>query len=153
MRPVSRPQTALAHWAAVTPEYWSLEPVRWLPPIHPRAGNSILPRTSLPGQSDLGRIAFDPRRVSGPGVLQVVWPGNDHLWADKINCNAEYSVEPLTRLKTQLPHVAEKRVDGQANEALVTLERYASEGFQARKTPLWSGAWGQPLAYRKGNRR
>ena len=65
--------------------------------------------------------------------------------------NADSSVEALVRVKKLPPHVAEKLADCNTNEALQTLERYAAEGFRARKSPLGPGAWGQLLAYRKGH--
>lgn len=64
--------------------------------------------------------------------------------------NADSSVEALIRVKRLPPHVAEKLMDCETNEAFETLERYASEGFRARKSPLGPGTWGQLLAYRKG---
>jgi hypothetical protein len=67
--------------------------------------------------------------------------------------NADSSVEALIRVKMLPPHVTEKLVDCKTNEALATLERYAAEGFRARKTPLGPGAWGQLLEYRNRDRR
>jgi hypothetical protein len=63
--------------------------------------------------------------------------------------NADSSVEALIRVKMLPPHVAEKLADCKTNEDFETLERYAAEGFRARKTPLAPGAWGQLLAFRK----
>jgi hypothetical protein len=34
---------------------------------------------------------------------------------------------------------------------MATLERYAGEGFRARKSPLDPGAWGQLLEYGKSH--
>lgn len=67
--------------------------------------------------------------------------------------NADSSVEALIRVKSLPTHVAEKLVECKTNEALATLERYAAEGFRARKTPLGPGAWGQLLEYRNQDRR
>ncbi|MEI8379537.1 MAG: hypothetical protein WCJ09_05380 [Planctomycetota bacterium] len=67
--------------------------------------------------------------------------------------NADSSVEALIRVKMLPPHVAEKLADCKTNDALETLERYAGEGFRARKTPLGPGAWGQLLEYRNQDRR
>lgn len=67
--------------------------------------------------------------------------------------NADSSVEALIRVKLLTPHVAEKLADCKTNEALETLERYASEGFRARKSPLGPGAWGQLLEYRNQHKR
>ena len=67
--------------------------------------------------------------------------------------NADSSVEALIRVKMLPPHVAEKLAECKTNEALGTLERYAAEGFRARKAPLGPGAWGQLLAYRNGRDR
>jgi hypothetical protein len=67
--------------------------------------------------------------------------------------NADYSVKALIRVKILPPHVAEKLVDCKTNEALATLERYAAEGFRARKTPLGAGAWGLLLEYKNQDRR
>lgn len=64
--------------------------------------------------------------------------------------NSDSSVEALIRVKLLPLHVAEKLMDCETNEAFETLERYASEGFRARKSPLGPGAWGQLLEYRKG---
>lgn len=63
--------------------------------------------------------------------------------------NADSSMEALIRVKTLPPHVAEKLTDCKTNEAFEILERYAAEGFRARKNPLSPGAWGRLLAYRK----
>ena len=62
-------------------------------------------------------------------------------------------VEALVRVKGLPPHVAEKLAGCRTDEALATLERYAADGFRAKKPPLGPGAWGQLLAYRKGQER
>ncbi len=67
--------------------------------------------------------------------------------------NADSSVEALVQVKELPPHVAEKLRECKTNEALETLERYAAEGFRARKPPLAPGAWGHLMAYRKGRDR
>jgi hypothetical protein len=67
--------------------------------------------------------------------------------------NADSAVEALTVVKGLPPHVGEKLAKCHTDEALATLERYAADGFRAKKTPLGPGAWGQLLAYRKERER
>lgn len=67
--------------------------------------------------------------------------------------NADSSMEALIRVKMLPPHVAVKLTECKTQEALETLERYAAEGFRARKPPLGPGAWGQLLAYCEGRER
>lgn len=66
--------------------------------------------------------------------------------------NADSTVEAIIPVKS-LPHVAEKLAGCQTDETLATLDRYAAEGFRARKTPLGPAAWGLLLAYRKERNR
>lgn len=63
--------------------------------------------------------------------------------------NADSTVEALVRVKELPPHVAEKLDGCKTDEALSTLERYAEDGFRAKKSPFGPGAWGQLLAYHK----
>ncbi|MFO0820520.1 MAG: hypothetical protein U1A77_21415 [Pirellulales bacterium] len=63
--------------------------------------------------------------------------------------NADSSVEALVRVKMLPPRLAEQLADCKTDEALATLERYAAEGFRARKAPLGPGAWGQLLVLLK----
>jgi len=67
--------------------------------------------------------------------------------------NADSAVEALVRVKTLPLHVSAKLADCGTGEALDTLERYAAEGFRARKSPLGPGAWGQLLKYCHGRKR
>lgn len=67
--------------------------------------------------------------------------------------NADSSMEALIRVKMLPPHVAVRLTECKTQEALETLERYAAEGFRARKPRLGPGAWGQLLAYCKGRAR
>ena len=66
--------------------------------------------------------------------------------------NADSTAEALVRVKVLPPHVAEKLNGCQTDEALATLERYAAEGFRAKKTPLGPGAWGLLLEHCKHSR-
>lgn len=66
--------------------------------------------------------------------------------------NADSTVEALIRVKMLPPHVAEKLTECKTDEALETLERYAAEGFRARKAALGPGAWGQLLEYNQDRR-
>lgn len=61
---------------------------------------------------------------------------------EKGGFNADSSVEALIRVHQLPPHVAEKRADCKTNEAFEILERYAAQGFRARKAQLSPGAWG-----------
>ncbi len=63
--------------------------------------------------------------------------------------NADSTVEALVRVRSLPPHVAEKLAKCHTDEALATLERYAADGFRAKKSPLGPGAWGLLLAYHK----
>ncbi len=67
--------------------------------------------------------------------------------------NADSSMEALIWVKKLPPHVSDKLADCKTDEAFDTLERYAAEGFRARKPPLGPGAWGQLLVYRNGRDR
>ena len=63
--------------------------------------------------------------------------------------NADSAVEALLVVKGLPTHVAEKLTGCNTDEALATLERYAADGFRAKKMPLGPAAWGQLLACRK----
>ena len=67
--------------------------------------------------------------------------------------NADSTVEALVRVKSLPPHVAEKLTGCRTDETLATLERYAAEGFRAKKTPLAPAAWGLLLEHRKEQKR
>ncbi len=131
----------------------------------------------LPGQltegSRRGRWA-DPHNARPPyhyimvralAALAAVMPADDSDQPEIVEClrlalsarnpdfrkgvlNADSSVEALIRVKMLPPHVAVKLTECNTDEALATLERYAADGFRARKSPLGPGAWGQLLAYR-----
>ncbi|MGL5096305.1 MAG: hypothetical protein ACRDD1_11990, partial [Planctomycetia bacterium] len=62
--------------------------------------------------------------------------------------NADSAVEALVLVKSLPPVVAERLVDCDTENALDTLERYATERFRAKQAPLGPAAWGQLLAYR-----
>ena len=63
--------------------------------------------------------------------------------------NPDAVLETLILVKSLPKHVAEKLNDCGTDEALENLERYATDRFQTRKSPIGPAAWGQLLAYVK----
>jgi hypothetical protein len=128
------------------------------------------PRTGRWADAHNARPAYHYIMVRGLAALAAVLPKNDPDLPDVVEClrlallarnpdfekgivNADSTVEALVRVKQLPPHVAAKLAKCHTDEVLAALERYAADGFRAKKSPLGPGAWGQLLAYRKEQER
>lgn len=128
------------------------------------------PRTGRWADAHNARPAYHYIMVRGLAALAAVLPKDDPDLPAVVEClrlallarnpdfekgivNADSTVEALVRVKQLPPHVAEKLAKCHTDEALAAVERYAADGFRAKKSPLGPGAWGQLLAYRKEQER
>lgn len=124
------------------------------------------PRTGRWADAHNARPAYHYIMVRGLAALAAVLPKDDPDLPAVVEClrlalaarnpdfargviNADSTVEALVRVKALPPHAAEKLAKCHTDEALAALERYAADGFRAKKSPLGPGAWGQLLAYLK----
>ena len=121
------------------------------------------PRTGRWADAHNARLAYHSTLVRGLAALSAVMPKDDPALPAVVEClrlallarnpdfekgivNADSTVEALLRVKQLPPHVTGKLNGCKTDEALATLERYAADGFRAKKTPLGPGAWWRLLS-------